>query len=401
MKQELRCHAVLCPKEEKAKQMATALQDRLHQALIDFKKEKISRQNARLSLANCLHDNPGIPYRKLLLQAATSNYKPPIERSKSAPKLTSIEEAELEEEEEYEYEIPLEEDEDLHLPHHHHHVAEIHVYPGRGTESRVPPLDSPVMPSSIYLEGESEDEDEIRDYLGAGAGEVDSAQSSSPGSEGRSEPGPRDPDSASLSDHSDAGHAECIGDSLGKMKMSEQDTISDESGYSEEPISGRDVTVVQVTGEPTHSTTTTTTTNNRTSLAVMNEHKLSIELNAEDPGYSISGQSISIPARRQSVDISLSGSTSGSPGSTTGSLSPVESSPRSPGSTRDSISPVEDSPRSPSPGTPLNRNDLSVKSVLLSEFTASEKMKYIERSNIKTPAPAPLVLNRQEFCINI
>ena len=111
MKQELRCHAVLCPKEEKAKQMATALQDRLHQALIDFKKEKISRQNARLSLANCLHDNPGIPYRKLLLQAATSNYKPPIERSKSAPKLTSIEEAELEEEEEYEYEIPLEEDE--------------------------------------------------------------------------------------------------------------------------------------------------------------------------------------------------------------------------------------------------------------------------------------------------
>ena len=31
MKQELRCHAVLCPKEEKARQMATCLQERLHQ----------------------------------------------------------------------------------------------------------------------------------------------------------------------------------------------------------------------------------------------------------------------------------------------------------------------------------------------------------------------------------
>merc|ERR1719383_378924 len=43
MKQELRCHAVLCPKEDKAKEMAANLQDRLHQALVDFKKEKISR----------------------------------------------------------------------------------------------------------------------------------------------------------------------------------------------------------------------------------------------------------------------------------------------------------------------------------------------------------------------
>ena len=98
MKQELRCHAVLCPKEDKAKQISGHLTDRLHQALVDFKKEKISRQNARLSLANSIHDNPSMPYRKLLLQSGTSNYKPPIERSKSAPKLTSIEEADLEEE---------------------------------------------------------------------------------------------------------------------------------------------------------------------------------------------------------------------------------------------------------------------------------------------------------------
>ena len=381
MKQELRCHAVLCPKEDKARQMASNLQDRLHQALVDFKKEKISRQNARLSLANCIHDNPGIPYRKLLLQAATSNYKPPIERSKSAPKLTSIEEAELEEEEEYDYEAEQDEHELR------HHVAEIHIYPGRErlydeSESRVPPLPSPALASSIYLEGESEDEDEIRDYL-VGGGEVDSAQSSSPGSEGRSctqESGPpRDADSTSLSDHSDSGHAECIGTSLGKMKMSEQDAISDESGYSEEPISGRDVTVVKVTGDPTPPSPTHT---NRTSLAVMNEHKLSIELNADDPGYSISGQSISIPARRQSFDISSSPPT----GSISGSISPVEESPRSP---------------SPPPLTPSPRSDLSVKSVLLSEFTTSEKLKYIERSNIKATVPAALVLNRQEFCINI
>ena len=98
MKQELRCHAVLCPKEDKAKQIAGHLQDRLHQALVDFKKEKISRQNARLSLANSIHENPSMPYRKLLLQTGTCNYKPPIERSKSAPKLTSIEEADMEEE---------------------------------------------------------------------------------------------------------------------------------------------------------------------------------------------------------------------------------------------------------------------------------------------------------------
>merc|ERR1712106_305853 len=50
--------------------------------------------------------------------------------------------------------------------------------------------------------------------------------------------------------------------------------------------------------------------------------------------------------------------------------------------------------------------DLSVKSVLLSEFTSSEKVKYIERSNSKNNNNNNnnnngMVLNRQEFCINI
>jgi len=44
--------------------------------------------------------------------------------------------------------------------------------------------------------------------------------------------------------------------------------------------------------------------------------------------------------------------------------------------------------------------DLSVKSVFLSEFTATEKLRYIDRSSVKNAKNA-MVLNRQEFCINI
>ncbi len=92
MKQELRCHAVLCPSESKARAMAQRLQERLRQALVDFRREKISRQNARLSLANSVYENPSMPYRKILLHTGTSNYRPPHERGKSAPKLKAIEE---------------------------------------------------------------------------------------------------------------------------------------------------------------------------------------------------------------------------------------------------------------------------------------------------------------------
>ncbi|CAG9813873.1 unnamed protein product [Phaedon cochleariae] len=61
-------------------------------ALMEFKRDKISRQNARLSLVNSVYENPTIPRRKILLSTGSHNYKPPLERSKSAPKLTSIEE---------------------------------------------------------------------------------------------------------------------------------------------------------------------------------------------------------------------------------------------------------------------------------------------------------------------
>ena len=92
LKQELRCHAVLCSSQSKAQLMAQKLKDRLHQALVDFKKDKLNRQAARLSVASSLDSNPNMPYRKFLLQVGSSNYRPPVERSKSAPKLKVIEE---------------------------------------------------------------------------------------------------------------------------------------------------------------------------------------------------------------------------------------------------------------------------------------------------------------------
>ena len=100
MKQELRCHAVLCPSENKARLMAKRLKERLHQALIDFKKEKVWRQNARLSLANAADEQKTMPFRKIMLQAGSSNYRPPLEKGKSAPKLKVIEEVIFEEDEE-------------------------------------------------------------------------------------------------------------------------------------------------------------------------------------------------------------------------------------------------------------------------------------------------------------
>lgn len=97
LKQELRCHAVLCAKESTAKRMAATLRLRLTQALSEFKRDKLLKQNARLSLANSVYENPSLPRRKILLSIGSQNYRPPLERSKSAPKLMSIEES-LEEE---------------------------------------------------------------------------------------------------------------------------------------------------------------------------------------------------------------------------------------------------------------------------------------------------------------
>uniref|UniRef100_A0A1B0CYZ0 Uncharacterized protein n=1 Tax=Phlebotomus papatasi TaxID=29031 RepID=A0A1B0CYZ0_PHLPP len=102
LKHELRCHAVLCSKESIARDISVTLQNNLFKALKEFRQDKLARQNARLSLANSVYDNPVIPRRKLLLSVGGNNYRPPLERSKSAPKLMAIEEDIGEEEDENE-----------------------------------------------------------------------------------------------------------------------------------------------------------------------------------------------------------------------------------------------------------------------------------------------------------
>ncbi|XP_014203343.1 uncharacterized protein LOC106635734 [Copidosoma floridanum] len=92
LRPELRCHAALCSKESTARRLASVLDARLHQALLEFRRDKVSKQNARLSLANSVYENPSLPRRKILLSTGGSNYRPPLERSKSAPKLSAIEE---------------------------------------------------------------------------------------------------------------------------------------------------------------------------------------------------------------------------------------------------------------------------------------------------------------------
>ncbi|CRK92565.1 CLUMA_CG006115, isoform A [Clunio marinus] len=100
MKHELRCHAVICSKDAQCQEIATLLKQNLTIALREFKREKINKQNARLSLANAANENPSMPYRKILLSTGGNNYRPPLERSKSAPKLFAIEEIIDEEEDE-------------------------------------------------------------------------------------------------------------------------------------------------------------------------------------------------------------------------------------------------------------------------------------------------------------
>jgi len=400
MKQELRCHAVLCPKEEKARQMATCLQERLHQALVDFKKEKISRQNARLSLANCLQDNPSMPYRKLLLQTGTCNYKPPIERSKSAPKLTSIVEAELEEEEEWEDErLSRVAEEDV------EEAVMLHCDSVPRLPTSSPPKFSNADSIIIFGEQDSDEEDEIKDYIGDV--EADSAASESPASQERR----RDENGTC----SDSDQEEELAAGLGKTRVTAEDTISDESGYSEEPTNllGKEVTVVKVNlaGE--------------TPAGEMEfdgedgeggQHKLEIRLQGgEEQQVTITGRNGVRWSQPLNVDtnglysVDASREVSPSPFS----VSPPCEHPPSPRTL--SPIPIPHSPQnspSPSPRDLLSTsprdlvstsprvNDLSVKSVLLSEFSSSDKIRYIERSGMKTSKSA-MVLNRQEFCINI
>jgi len=455
MKQELRCHAVLCPKEDKAKQMSTNLTNRLHQALVDFKKDKISRQNARLSLANSIHSNPSMPYRKLLLQAGTSNYKPPIERSKSAPKLTSIEEAEYEEEDEFPaINAAVPQYDSLEA------IAEVHPEPSFSNglsgsspllPSRVPQLPNSSPPSFphessaviIFDEDNSDDEDEIKDYIGMGASahinlEADSATSISPGSKGRSgsscSPGSC---SGSPSEDQDCHSISSDHEQLDRVaKVTEQDTISDESGYSEEPCgSAKEVTVVRLNVNSVEHFVSENDFSLEQEEDTVTSHRLEINVLGDNQ----TAQPIVITSKATSWSQPVTVETDGvidyssSSGHSSRETSPrTESSGSSEGSNspeecRTQRPPLQPEQRSKSPIIPLleispiNKEassitiqsttsprftDLSVKSVLLSEFTSSEKVKYIERSNSKNNNnnnnnKNGMVLNRQEFCINI
>lgn len=102
MKMELRCHAVLCKSEAKAKAIALQLHEKLAFALKEFQREKLRKQNSRLTLqrTNSLPKSGSVlPLRKQLLSTAT-NFKPPASKSTGAPKLGSITEDFEEEEEE-------------------------------------------------------------------------------------------------------------------------------------------------------------------------------------------------------------------------------------------------------------------------------------------------------------
>ncbi|XP_028650874.1 protein FAM43A [Erpetoichthys calabaricus] len=95
----LRCHAVLVSKPEKAKAMALLLYQTSATALAEFKRLK-RRDDARHQQQQLIGDQtiPLVPLRKLL--NGQCYYKPPVERSRSAPKLGSITEDSLGEEEE-------------------------------------------------------------------------------------------------------------------------------------------------------------------------------------------------------------------------------------------------------------------------------------------------------------
>ncbi|XP_061832303.1 protein FAM43A [Nerophis lumbriciformis] len=95
----LRCHAVLVSRPEKAKAMALLLYQTSATALAEFKRLK-RRDDARHQQQQLIGERsvPLVPLRKLLNTQCC--YKPPVERSRSAPKLGSITEDPLGEEEE-------------------------------------------------------------------------------------------------------------------------------------------------------------------------------------------------------------------------------------------------------------------------------------------------------------
>uniref|UniRef100_A0A8C5SXW6 Family with sequence similarity 43 member A n=1 Tax=Laticauda laticaudata TaxID=8630 RepID=A0A8C5SXW6_LATLA len=98
----LRCHAVLVSKAEKARAMALLLYQTSAAALAEFRrlKKRADARHQQLQQVGPGADGaiPLVPLRKLLLHGPGGCYKPPVERSRSAPKLGSITEDSLGEE---------------------------------------------------------------------------------------------------------------------------------------------------------------------------------------------------------------------------------------------------------------------------------------------------------------
>ncbi|CDW55643.1 PID 2 domain containing protein [Trichuris trichiura] len=88
MKPELRCHAVLFRRSNQARRVAAKLQERLVIALNDYKRDKIVRH--RLRTSSSVNSQP---LRRQMLYTGGQNFRPPLDRRKSAPKLYSIEES--------------------------------------------------------------------------------------------------------------------------------------------------------------------------------------------------------------------------------------------------------------------------------------------------------------------
>ncbi|GMT03266.1 hypothetical protein PENTCL1PPCAC_25440, partial [Pristionchus entomophagus] len=94
LRPELRCHAILCKKKGEAAALQESLTNSLHQALQEYRREKMAHQKARASslTGTC-------PRRKLMLQTGSLHFRPPVSRSRSAPRLGSIDEVHEEDEE--------------------------------------------------------------------------------------------------------------------------------------------------------------------------------------------------------------------------------------------------------------------------------------------------------------
>ena len=272
--------------------------------------------------------------------------------------------------------------------------------------SSSPPKFSNADSIIIFGDQDSDEEDEIKDYIGDV--EADSAASESPASQGREDR------------RREAGEACCDSDQeeelaagLGKTRVTAEDTISDESGYSEEPTNlGKEVTVVKVNLARETGLDGEMEFEGDQVGEVGGQHKLEIRLQGgEEQQVTITGRNGVRWSQPLNVDTSALYT---DPASREVSPSPFSVSPdcEHPPSPR-TLSPIPIPPsptvsqNSPSPSprelvsTSPRVSDLSVKSVLLSEFSSSDKIRYIERTSGMKASKSAMVLNRQEFCINI